>query len=128
MSPKQTQLIVEEMEHILRALRSGIPQEWFTLELTMPQLRALFALREEGRSRMGTLAALLGMSLSGATGLMDRLLEKGLVERAVDPDDRRSVRHARADRTRRTRPPAGAPCPPQRTFSARPSSRAPRTR
>jgi DNA-binding MarR family transcriptional regulator len=85
------QRIVEEMERVLRALRSGIPQEWFTLELTMPQLRALFGLLEEGPSRMGSLASLLGMSLSGATGLMDRLVEKGLVERSVDPDDRRSV-------------------------------------
>lgn len=86
-----TQQVVRELEQILQALRSGIPQEWFTLELTMPQLRTLFVLLGEGSCRMGALAGTLGVSLSGATGLMDRLVEKGLAERSVDPDDRRSV-------------------------------------
>ena len=85
------QLIVHELEQVLQALRSGIPQEWFTLGLTMPQLRTLFVLLEEGQARMGILASHIGVSLSGATGIMDHLVEKGLAERAVDPDDRRSV-------------------------------------
>jgi DNA-binding MarR family transcriptional regulator len=76
-----------ELESVFRSLRSRIPEEWFTLELTMPQVRTLFALLRGGDSRMGTLASQLGVSLSGATGLVDRLV----VERWVDPEDRRSV-------------------------------------
>ncbi len=83
--------LVVELESVLRALRSRIPEEWFRLELTMPQVRTLFALLREGESRMGTLASQLGVSLSSATGLVDRLVEKHLVERWVDPEDRRSV-------------------------------------
>ena len=87
----QVQSLVVSLESVLRALRSRIPEEWFRLELTMPQVRALFALLREGESRMGTLASQLGISLSSATGLVDRLVEKQLVERWVDPGDRRSV-------------------------------------
>ena len=87
----QVQRLVGDLESVLRALQSRIPEEWFTLELTMPQVRTLFALLRGGDTRMGTLASQLGVSLSSATGLVDRLLEKRLVERWVDPDDRRSV-------------------------------------
>ena len=57
----------------------------------MAQLRALFALRRHGDCRMGTVASRLGTSMSSATGVIDRLVERGLVERRVDPEDRRSV-------------------------------------
>ena len=57
----------------------------------MPQLRVLFALRRHGECRMGAVASQLGTSLSSATGLIDRLVERDLVERWVDPGDRRSV-------------------------------------
>ena len=56
----------------------------------MPQLRALFALRRHGDCRMGVVASQLGTSLSSATGVIDRLVERGLVERWQDPADRRS--------------------------------------
>ena len=88
---EQIQSLVVTLESILRALRSRIPEEWFSLELTTPQVRTLFALLREGESRMGSLASQLGVSLSSATGLVDRLVEKRLVERWVDPGDRRSV-------------------------------------
>jgi DNA-binding MarR family transcriptional regulator len=90
-SRESVQRLVNDLETVVRALRSQIPDEWFTLELTMPQVRALFALLQSGDARMGALAGQLGVSLSSATGLVDRLVEKGLVERWVDPDDRRSV-------------------------------------
>lgn len=56
----------------------------------MPQLRALFALRRHGDCRMGIVANQLGTSLSTATGVIDRLVERGLVERWQDAADRRS--------------------------------------
>ncbi len=40
---------------------------------------------------MGAVAHQIGASLSSATNLIDRLVERGLVERWVDPGDRRSV-------------------------------------
>ena len=85
-----TQRLIGDIEYILRLLRPSIHDDWFTVELTMPQLRALFALRRHGDSRMGIVANQLGTSLSTATGVIDRLVERGLVERWQDPADRRS--------------------------------------
>ncbi len=40
---------------------------------------------------MGDLAAATHQSAASMTGIVDRLLEEGLVERRRDPEDRRSV-------------------------------------
>jgi DNA-binding MarR family transcriptional regulator len=63
-----------------------------TYGLTFPQFMALVALEhaEEGR-RMGPLAEAAYQSAASMTGIVDRLLERGLVERHRHPDDRRSV-------------------------------------
>ncbi len=87
---KITQRLIVDLEVILRLLRPSVHDDWFTVELTMPQLRALFALRRHGDSRMGVVANQLGTSLSTATGVIDRMVERGLVERWQDPADRRS--------------------------------------
>ena len=78
-------------EEVTRSGPLTVPEEWFTVDLTMPQVRALFVLSQEGTLRMGDLASTLGISLSTATGLIDRLIEKELVDRWNDPEDRRSV-------------------------------------
>ena len=90
-TPSNTQRLIGDLEFILRLLRPSIADDWFTVELTMPQLRVLFALRRHGECRMGAVASQLGTSMSSATGLIDRLVERGLVERWPDPGDRRSV-------------------------------------
>jgi DNA-binding MarR family transcriptional regulator len=72
----------------MRALRE--PGEWSELELTMPQIRALDLL-VGAPQRMSELAAALGTSMQATTSLIDRLVDKGLVERAHDTADRRVV-------------------------------------
>ena len=64
----------------------GLPD----VELTMPQLRVL-ALLSRGPRRMSEVAAFLGVGLSSATGMVDRLLNRGLVDRSHDSADRRVV-------------------------------------
>lgn len=64
--------------------------EWSQLDLTMPQLRSL-ALLFTGPHRMTEIAETLGTSLQATTSLIDRLVDKGLVERAGDSADRRVV-------------------------------------
>jgi DNA-binding MarR family transcriptional regulator len=60
--------------------------------LTFPQFITLGALeRVEGESRMGPLAEAALQSAASMTGIVDRLLERGLVERQRHPKDRRSV-------------------------------------
>ncbi len=60
-------------------------------DLTLHQLRVLFHLHYHGDRTMGQIAAKLQVSDPTATGVIDRLVERELVERAADPDDRRRV-------------------------------------
>lgn len=58
-------------------------------ELTMQQLRALGHLAKQPGISGHELGDLLNVSAPTASGLVERLVEKGLVERTDDPADRR---------------------------------------
>ncbi|MGB9776466.1 MAG: MarR family winged helix-turn-helix transcriptional regulator [Anaerolineae bacterium] len=82
--------------HLLRlmgALRARFARDLARYGLTFPQFLALCSLQHaEGQTlRMGDLAAATHQSAASMTGIVDRLLEGGLVERRRDPEDRRSV-------------------------------------
>jgi DNA-binding MarR family transcriptional regulator len=64
---------------------------WLELEISTPQLKALFLICGEKQIRMRELARRLGGSFSNATVLVDRLVDRGLVERRAEPQDRRVV-------------------------------------
>ena len=55
------------------------------------QMGVLMRLRYLGDLSITGLAEILGLGLPNVTGLVDRLEERGLVERRRDPDDRRVV-------------------------------------
>jgi len=57
--------------------------------LTLPQVVTLHVLRAGWVQDMGGLAECLHLSASSTSHLVDRLVEKCLVERAEDPNDRR---------------------------------------
>lgn len=76
----------------LRSLVVGRAEAWADVELTMPQMRALFLVRASGQVTVGGLAGATGVRLASASALVDRLARAGLVEREVDQDDRRRVR------------------------------------
>jgi DNA-binding MarR family transcriptional regulator len=78
-----------------RVLPSGM---W---ELTVPQLRALRTVALQADCTMGELAKGLRISLGAATGLVDRLIQHGLVQREADSQDRRIVRVRLTDAGRR---------------------------
>ena len=59
--------------------------------MSTPQLKALLLISEEEAIRMRELARKLGGSFSNATVLVDRLVERGFVERLMEPQDRRVV-------------------------------------
>lgn len=63
-------------------------------DLPPPQMRALFMLRHRGDPTMHEVAGGLGVAMSTATQLADRLERLGLVERRADAADRRVVRLA----------------------------------
>jgi DNA-binding MarR family transcriptional regulator len=95
------------LEHILSQearvynIAKAWPQEWFSSSLTMPQLKILFLLYGGGAASMGELATPLGVKLSTVTGIVDRLVEQGLVERGEDPRDRRVVLGSLTDKGQR---------------------------
>jgi len=59
--------------------------------VSMGQLHVLWLLQHHGAMPMSRLAELVGVSLSNATGIIDRMEEHGLVERVRVPSDRRIV-------------------------------------
>ncbi len=65
--------------------------QWEGLDMTIPQIKTLALLELNGQLRMGNIANYLGRALSATTTLVDRLVEKGLVDRVSDPSDRRVV-------------------------------------
>lgn len=85
-----TERLIELVDQIGRRARAANPVDWPDVELTMPQLRTL-AILAVGPARMSDIASQLGSSLPATTSMIDRLVEKGLVERAHDTEDRRVV-------------------------------------
>jgi DNA-binding MarR family transcriptional regulator len=59
--------------------------------VSMAQMHVLWLLQHHGAMPMSRLADLLGVSLSNATGIIDRMEEHALIERTRVPDDRRLV-------------------------------------
>lgn len=67
-----------------------VPQQ--SSNLSRSETTLLGFLAEHGPATMSEISSLLGMALSSTTGLIDRLVERRLVERARPESDRRTVR------------------------------------
>jgi DNA-binding MarR family transcriptional regulator len=74
------------MMHGFKASSGGA---WMEIDLTLPQLRTLLILAEEGPLVIGQIAQRLGIGLSTGGHLVDRLVQAGLAERTEDSEDRR---------------------------------------
>jgi DNA-binding MarR family transcriptional regulator len=59
--------------------------------VSVVQLRALTVLRELGTANLGRLAEEMGVALSTASRLVDRLVRAGLVDRRPSPRTRREI-------------------------------------
>jgi len=60
-------------------------------EVSLPQMRLLFALRDEGQASCTHLAQVLDVSGSSVTRLADRLVASGHLTRSTDPESRSRV-------------------------------------
>jgi DNA-binding MarR family transcriptional regulator len=85
---ERTALLVQRVS---RALRDPQEEEWMTLDLSMAQVKILFALYNHGPATVGTLAGRLHVKLPTISATLDRLVRGGYVERLDDPSDRRVV-------------------------------------
>ncbi len=91
-----TEVIDELSAHApFRMMRSM--RRWPTGPLSLVHLHVLMLLIEDGPLPMRALADTLDVSQASATGIVDRMEQRGLVERRRDDEDRRVVRVALTD-------------------------------
>lgn len=84
-----TERAIELCAALTRALHEHSDDAWKDIDLTLPQLRCLFVVARGEPISIGGVAAQLGVQLSTASALLDRLVEQGLVGRREDREDRR---------------------------------------
>lgn len=83
--------VADEINGSIRLLRCAATGRMVRQGVSMTHLHVMWQLEEFGELAMSRLADLLDVSLSNATGLIDRMEERGLIERTRDTDDRRVV-------------------------------------
>jgi DNA-binding MarR family transcriptional regulator len=71
--------------------REGAFRTWHRHALSLVHLNVLTALEAEGPLSMKRLAELMDVSDAGATGIVDRMKKRGLIERRHGAGDRRVV-------------------------------------
>jgi DNA-binding MarR family transcriptional regulator len=80
-----------ELAQAVGSLRCAASQRLVRLGISMTHFHVLTLLRHHDAMAMGRLADVLDASMSNATGIIDRMEERGLVERVRVADDRRVV-------------------------------------
>src|SRR6201988_5174745 len=83
--------VVAELHQMIGSLRCAGTGRMVKAGISMTHLHILWVLEHHGDVTMTRLADLLDVSLSNATGLVDRMAERGLVDRVRVPNDRRVV-------------------------------------
>lgn len=94
--------VVAELHALIRHGKRQMAQRWSLSHVSTTHLHALMVLDAEGSVPMGRLAESLLCSDPNATGIIDRMEERGLVERVRDSGDRRVVHVGITDAGRAT--------------------------
>ena len=89
MKEKLIRRIIELRRQVNRVLRERTLDSWVKLSLTIPQLKSLFYISRHGKVNLSGLASGIRVTPANVTGIVDRLVEQGLLTRTPDPDDRR---------------------------------------
>jgi DNA-binding MarR family transcriptional regulator len=82
---------MERFEAFMARVSAGHAPDLVALDITMAQLKVLYLVGTQGPLHMSAIADRLGVTLSTGSGLVDRLVEHGLLERRHDDTDRRHV-------------------------------------
>jgi DNA-binding MarR family transcriptional regulator len=85
------QEIVELERQVGRIIGQHAHIIWIDSGLTLTQLKSLFLITNKGSTNFRKLAKALGVTPSNVTGIVDRLVEQGLVSRTQNPEDRREM-------------------------------------
>lgn len=89
--PDPSDLIIADFRSTMSQLKCASSERLLRLGISMAQLHIMYTLQRGGEMTMSRLADVLNVSLSNATGLIDRLEERGFIERNRVPEDRRVV-------------------------------------
>jgi len=84
--------IIADFRSSIGAMKCAMSERLVRLGISMAQLNIMYTLHRDGEMTMSRLADVLNVSLSNASGLVDRLEERGFIERTRVPEDRRVVR------------------------------------
>jgi MarR family transcriptional regulator, organic hydroperoxide resistance regulator len=83
--------ILEQLEPIVARQRKALVDQGCFRQISSTQLHVLYMLGTNGAMPMSRLADQLDVSLPNVTGLIERMFERGYVERVRPDDDRRVV-------------------------------------
>jgi len=83
--------IVTNLREAFAELRCLGSERMHRADISMTHFHLLSMLERHGSITMSRIAEVLDVSVSNATGLIDRIEERGLVERVRVPSDRRAV-------------------------------------
>ena len=83
------QQVLQDEQRVILAMHQSSSAEWMRLDLSMSQVKALFALANEDTLTISQLSDKLAIGKSAGSLLVDRLVQLGLVDRTEDQQDRR---------------------------------------
>ncbi len=83
--------IIADFRATMSELKCASSERLLRLGMSMAQLNIMYTLHRHGEMTMSHLADVLNVSFSSATGLIDRMEERGFIERIRVPEDRRIV-------------------------------------
>ena len=83
--------VLASYELLLRRIATWHAPDLMEVVMTMSQAKVLYLAAAAQGMRMSELAVRLGVSISTMSGLVDRLVDHGLLDRHDDPADRRQV-------------------------------------
>jgi DNA-binding MarR family transcriptional regulator len=83
--------VVASYELLMHRVASWHAPDLMEVAVTMSQAKVLYLIAASQGMRMSELAVRLGVSISTTSGLVDRLVDHGLLARHDDPADRRQV-------------------------------------
>jgi len=89
--PASVDAILTEVSGWVGELRCASMGRLVQSQVSLSHMHVLWVLQHQGAMSMSKLAEFMDVSVSNATGIIDRMEEKGLIERERVPDDRRVV-------------------------------------
>ncbi len=81
--------ILLDFESLMRHVASRHAPEFLEIDVTMSQVKVLYMVSVRPDTNMSRVAVQLCVGLSAVSGLVDRLVDHGLLTRREDPTDRR---------------------------------------